>query len=162
MFYKRLTSSPDEKSKKVADFELDTALTASQKRHRRVSGWTKNFDLFSKDLVFVPICESSHWYLLIIVRPGLVQPGSEDVNSRDKPYIVVLDSMGGCKGLAVNNIRQYLEEEWRSRKCLHADELQYEFNDREMKTLKPTKPEQQNYSDCGLFLLHYVEKIFGR
>jgi hypothetical protein len=30
-----------------------------------------------------------------------------------------------------------------------------------MRTLRPVKPEQHNYSDCGIYLLHYVEKIFG-
>lgn len=30
-----------------------------------------------------------------------------------------------------------------------------------MGTLRPVKPEQPNYSDCGIYLLHYVEKIFG-
>ena len=38
-------------------------------------------------------------YLLVIVRPGLVTSTGGD----DKPYIVVLDSMGGGKVTAVNN-----------------------------------------------------------
>ena len=29
-----------------------------------------------------------------------------------------------------------------------------------MRTLRPVKPEQLNRSDCGIYLLHYVEKIF--
>ena len=30
-----------------------------------------------------------------------------------------------------------------------------------MQTLRPVKPEQHNGFDCGIYLLHYVEKIFG-
>ena len=36
-----------------------------------------------------------------------------------------------------------------------------DFSKRSMRTLWPTKPEQPNYSDCGIYLLHYVEKIFS-
>ena len=30
----------------------------------------------------------------------------------------------------------------------------------QMRTLQPNNPEQQNQSDCGIYLLHYVEKVF--
>ena len=36
-----------------------------------------------------------------------------------------------------------------------------DFSKNSMRTLRPVKPEQQNYSDCGIYLLHYVEKIFS-
>ena len=35
-----------------------------------------------------------------------------------------------------------------------------DFSKKSMRTLWPVKPEQHNYSDCGIYLLHYVEKIF--
>ena len=37
-----------------------------------------------------------------------------------------------------------------------------DFSRESMRTLRPVKPEQHNYSDGGIFLLHYVEKIFSR
>ena len=36
-----------------------------------------------------------------------------------------------------------------------------DFSKNSMRTLRPVKPEQHNYSDCGIYLLHYVEKIFS-
>ena len=36
-----------------------------------------------------------------------------------------------------------------------------DFSKKSMRTLWPVKPEQHNYSDCGIYLLHYVEKIFA-
>ena len=36
-----------------------------------------------------------------------------------------------------------------------------DFSKNSMRTLRPIKPEQHNYSDCGIYLLHYVEKIFS-
>ena len=35
------------------------------------------------------------------------------------------------------------------------------FSRKSMGWLRPVKPEQHNYSDGGIFLLHYVEKIFS-
>ena len=32
--------------------------------------WTKSEDLFGKQMVFFPICENSHWYCIVAVRPG--------------------------------------------------------------------------------------------
>ena len=37
-----------------------------------------------------------------------------------------------------------------------------EFSSKSMRVVRPVKPEQTNYSDCGIYLLHYVEKIFNR
>ena len=36
-----------------------------------------------------------------------------------------------------------------------------DFSKKSMRTLLPVKPEQHNYSDCGIYLLHYIEKIFS-
>merc|ERR1719153_127021 len=36
-----------------------------------------------------------------------------------------------------------------------------EFSKKVMRVVRPDKPEQHNYSDCGIYLLHYVEKIFA-
>jgi hypothetical protein len=31
-----------------------------------------------------------------------------------------------------------------------------------MRLVKPKKPLQDNFTDCGVYLLHYVEKIFSK
>ena len=36
-----------------------------------------------------------------------------------------------------------------------------DFSKKNMRTLWPVKPEQHNYSDGGIYLLHYVEKILS-
>ena len=73
--------------------------------------------------------------------------------------IMVLDSLGGDKQSAVTNIRHYLSQEWIAK---YGPEDQPEFTARKMKTIRPNQPLQENFSDCGIFLLHYVEKILGR
>ena len=44
--------------------------SASQRRHARVHKWSRNVDIFSKDLIFIPLNESAHWYLAVICYPG--------------------------------------------------------------------------------------------
>ncbi|XP_056157219.1 sentrin-specific protease 7-like isoform X2 [Lampris incognitus] len=40
-------------------------------RHKRVKTWTRHVDIFTKDFLFVPVNQQSHWYLAIICFPGL-------------------------------------------------------------------------------------------
>lgn len=51
--------------------EQDPNLTPAEKRHARVSKWTKNVNLFDKDYIIIPINENSHWFLAIICFPSL-------------------------------------------------------------------------------------------
>ena len=76
MFYKRLI---DPRTKAKANtFEKDKTLNSVQKRHLRVKGWTKAVDLLEKDMIIIPICEHSHWYLVIVIKPRLVTRDQED------------------------------------------------------------------------------------
>merc|ERR1719282_437512 len=59
MFYKRLTLQHKTNE--------DSSLNSAEKKHSRVKGWTKNLNLFEKNLIIFPICEHSHWYLVIAV-----------------------------------------------------------------------------------------------
>jgi len=80
---------------------------------------------------------------------------------KGEPFVIVLDSLGGSKNSAVNNLRQYLAQEWRKKMCTGQDTSEeFAFSAREMRTIQPSKPEQDNGSDCGLFLLNYVENMF--
>ena len=67
-------------AKKHAEaFELDKELSAEERRYRRVERWTKNVDLFSKDMVIFPICQESDWFLMIAVKPGFIQVSNPGV-----------------------------------------------------------------------------------
>ena len=37
-----------------------------------------------------------------------------------------------------------------------------EFSASTVPMVVPIKPDQTNFTDCGIYLLHYVEKIFTR
>ena len=75
--------------------------------------------------------------------------------------MIVLDSVGGRKNTAVKNIRRYLACEWNKKKCAGAELLtNLEQMGKNMQKIRPNKPEQENNSDCGIFLLQYVETVF--
>jgi len=145
MFYKRLTLDPEEGSK-MDRWEKNSNMSMVEKRHRRVKRWTKNTQLFNKNLVLIPICECSHWYMVVLVRPGAEQP-----------CMMVLDSLGGDNTRAVYIIMKYLEIEGREK--LGEKAL---VNLKEMKVVRPNIPQQRNGFDCGVFLLHYAEKMLER
>lgn len=56
-------------------------------------------------------------------------------------------------------ISRYLAIEWQTRKEKQRGEKA--FNKDTMKMCTVPTPQQDNYSDCGIFLLHYVEKFFS-
>ncbi|KAG0202254.1 hypothetical protein BGX28_005168 [Mortierella sp. GBA30] len=76
------------------------------------------------------------------------------VDAQEKPYILILDSLGGVHPSVIKNLRSYMQQELLTRKNI-------------TKTLDPENipgkhvkaPTQKNSYDCGLFLLHYTEVL---
>ena len=93
-------------------------------------------------MVIFPICKSSHWFLVTAVI------------TREKIFLVVMDSLGGDNMEAVNMIKEYLIIELSKDVGVGAV--------KKVEVVHPCLPQQDNYTDCGLYLLHYVEKIMER
>ncbi|ELK11378.1 Sentrin-specific protease 7 [Pteropus alecto] len=104
-------------------------LSMAQRRHKRVRTWTRHINIFNKDYIFVPVNES--------------------------PCILVLDSLKAASiQNTVQNLREYLEVEWEVKRKTHR-----EFSKTNMVDLCPKVPKQDNSSDCGVYLLQYVESF---
>ncbi|KAG0277890.1 hypothetical protein BGZ95_005122 [Linnemannia exigua] len=73
-----------------------------------------------------------------------------DVNAN--PYIIVLDSLGGNHPAVFKALRSYLQHELLARKFIKRTLTIHDITGRYAKP-----PQQQNFSDCGLYLLHYAE-----
>ncbi|NWU74032.1 SENP7 protease, partial [Onychorhynchus coronatus] len=215
-FYKCLT-----RTEKTS--EGDVKVSVAQRRHRRVRTWTRHINIFSKDYIFVPVNEESHWYIAVICFPWLeeavyeecphqnslshqsplrsesenTRPGSvffkgeEEMDSSriffskggneiaaaasvldsaiskislsnskrqicKRPCILILDSLkAGSVQKTVQVLREYLEMEWEAKRKTHR-----EFSKSTMIDLYPRVPKQDNSSDCGVYLLQYVESFF--
>ncbi|XP_078265642.1 sentrin-specific protease 7 isoform X2 [Rhinoraja longicauda] len=233
-FYRRLTRKDN------AESEEPNNLSIQYKRHQRVKTWTRHVDIFTKDFIFMPVNEESHWYLAVICFPGLdkivyesdianepktskllLNPSSTHSNSENvskdhilspdetdgntsesmpsedsedkdsstvpcatplvspgpniqecikvpknlhqqrvkilkQPCILIMDSLRAASQLhTVKILREYLQVEWEVKKG-----GQRNFTVDTMKGSVPRVPKQDNSSDCGIYLLQYVESFF--
>lgn len=70
-----------------------------------------------------------------------------------QPVIITFDSLGCSRSPTIRILRDYLEEEAKSKRCTTIDS-------KEIKGMTAQQiPQQPNYSDCGLYLLVYLEKF---
>ncbi|KAL8541828.1 hypothetical protein ACS0TY_002907 [Phlomoides rotata] len=122
-----------------------------------VRKWTKNVNIFETDYIFVPVNFSLHWSLIIICHPGKVAYLRDKVIDASPmvPCILHMDSIRGSHGGLENLIRCYLLEEWKERGNKHDKDILKKFLNLEFVSLQ--LPQQENWFDCGLFLLHYAE-----
>uniref|UniRef100_A0A8C6J028 Uncharacterized protein n=1 Tax=Melopsittacus undulatus TaxID=13146 RepID=A0A8C6J028_MELUD len=172
-FYKCLTRT--EKNS-----EGDLKVPAAQRRHRRVRTWTRHINIFSKDYIFVPVNEESHWYIAVICFPQLEEAVYEECpqqsllchQPQQSPLRSESDNTRTGSMLAIpgnsfatltkvnpfNPISKifcrYLEVEWEAKRKMHR-----EFSKSTMIDLYPRVPKQDNSSDCGVYLLQYVESF---
>ncbi|NWY67842.1 SENP7 protease, partial [Erithacus rubecula] len=73
-----------------------------------------------------------------------------------RPCILILDSLKACSvQKTVQVLREYLEVEWEAKR-----KTRQEFSKSTMIDLCPRVPKQDNSSDCGVYLLQYVESFF--
>ncbi|XP_061073793.1 sentrin-specific protease 6 [Conger conger] len=73
-----------------------------------------------------------------------------------RPCILIMDSLRGPgRSTVVKTLREYLEVEWEVRKGTHRS-----FGKEVMRGSSPRVPQQDNFSDCGVYVLQYVESFF--
>jgi len=113
-----------------------------QKGYSRVAKWTKKVDIFSMDKVILPIHLGNHWCLAVI-------------NFQDKRF-EYYDSLGGDNPQCLQLLRQYLQNEHKSKK-----NKDFELSDWEEYCPKSI-PTQRNGYDCGLFMCRYAECVSRR
>ncbi|XP_033990695.1 LOW QUALITY PROTEIN: sentrin-specific protease 6 [Trematomus bernacchii] len=86
----------------------------------------------------------------------LSSESASKLNVCRQPCILIMDSLRGpARSTVVKTLREYLEVEWEVRqgstRC---------FGKEVMKGSSPRVPQQDNFSDCGVYVLQYVESFF--
>lgn len=72
-----------------------------------------------------------------------------------KPAIITFDSLGQTRSQTIRILKDYLIEEAKSKRGM-------EFEESQMKGINAKRiPQQDNYSDCGVFLLGYVDTFLS-
>ncbi|KAK2885563.1 hypothetical protein QQF64_021042 [Cirrhinus molitorella] len=106
-----------------------------------VRRWTKKVDIFSVDIILIPVHLGVHWCLSVV--------------DFRKKSITYFDSMGGNNDEACRILLKYLKQESEDKKGQNFDTSEW--------TLKSKKnneiPQQMNGSDCGMFTCKYAEYI---
>ena len=147
-FYNRLTMKTESK-----------ALSRESVMYNNVKRWTKSVNIFEKDFIVIPINECDHWFVVIICFAK--SSFTEVTNSNGvtcRPIMIVMDSLeDGLKNTVCNNLRTYLTMEWTAKM-----KSQKEFTKANMPAFCPRIPQQSNLTDCGLYLLQYVESFYQK
>lgn len=124
----------------------------------RVKRWTAKVNIFEKDYLFIPIMHSAHWSLIVVCHPGYITAGGQETSSSKAPVILHFDSLEGCHRDLEEPIQNYLMEAWIQKFGVPEDLENLSSNIiSQMEFITAPVPQQTNYCDCGLFLLHYVE-----
>lgn len=92
------------------------------------------------------------------VSSGPARVTNEDVPAVKQPLILIFDSLAGAsRSRVVATLRDYLTCEYKIKK---PDAQAHVFNKDNMPGHCVKVPQQNNFTDCGLYLLQYVEQFF--
>ncbi|XP_050210330.1 probable ubiquitin-like-specific protease 2A isoform X2 [Mercurialis annua] len=144
--------------RKLADLDKDpSSVHEGRAAFQRVRKWTKKLNLFEKDFIFIPVNYSLHWSLIVICHLGEMGYSRDEVSESalKVPCILHMDSIRGSHRGLKNLIQSYLCEEWKARHSEILEDVSSKFSSLRFVPLE--LPQQENWFDCGLFLLHYVE-----
>ncbi|KAJ8677928.1 hypothetical protein QAD02_013715 [Eretmocerus hayati] len=107
--------------------------------HTSLKRWTRKIDIFSKDIVVIPIHLGVHWCMSII-----------DFRYKSIQYY---DSMGSPNNKCLCLLKQYIHEE-----SIDKKKKPYSFQDWNFECVQNI-PRQTNGSDCGVFSCMFAEYI---
>uniref|UniRef100_A0A803LV00 Ubiquitin-like protease family profile domain-containing protein n=1 Tax=Chenopodium quinoa TaxID=63459 RepID=A0A803LV00_CHEQI len=147
-FFFRKLADPDKNPSGVFDGKAG---------YQRVRKWTRKVNIFEKDYIFIPVNYNLHWSLIVVCHPGEVANfNDENVDESVKvPCILHMDSIRGSHAGLKDLIQSYLSEEWKEKQKETSEDIVSKFLN--LRFLSLELPQQENCSDCGLFLLHYAE-----
>ncbi|XP_052089832.1 sentrin-specific protease 6-like isoform X2 [Mytilus californianus] len=84
--------------------------------------------------------------------PEMIKNSKEGIQ---QPCIMVMDSLAGqSRQRIINSLKDYLQVEWNCKKS-QTGSIREKF-----KGASPKVPQQTNYSDCGVYVLQYVDSFF--
>uniref|UniRef100_A0A8C2VY50 SUMO specific peptidase 1 n=2 Tax=Chinchilla lanigera TaxID=34839 RepID=A0A8C2VY50_CHILA len=109
--------------------------------YQAVKRWTKKVDVFSVDILLVPIHLGVHWCLAVV-----------DFRKKNITYY---DSMGGINNEACRILLQYLKQESVDKKRKEFDTNGWQLFSKKSQEI----PQQMNGSDCGMFACKYADCI---
>ncbi|NXF35907.1 SENP2 protease, partial [Nyctibius bracteatus] len=106
-----------------------------------VRRWTRGVDLFSCDVILVPVHMREHWTLVVI-------------DTREKT-VKSFDSLGISGDWSCEVLFLYLQEESRKKRNVELTVSEWTLHSMEPDEI----PQQYNTSDCGVFVCKYADYL---
>lgn len=106
-----------------------------------VRRWTKKMDIFSRDILLVPVHLGVHWCLSVV--------------DFRKKAVMYFDSMGGNNDEACRILFEYLQQESKDKKGKEMDTSGWSLHSKKRNEI----PQQMNGSDCGMFTCKYADYV---
>ncbi|XP_016330928.1 sentrin-specific protease 6 isoform X6 [Sinocyclocheilus anshuiensis] len=118
---------------------------------KQLSRWSQSIDKLDQSFCFLSDDEAEDDDQTVKNRSVL----NSDSNVSKQPCILIMDSLT-CSGRSsvVQILQEYLQEEWKVKMG-----SEQSFGNGVMDGWSPIVPKQDNYTDCGIFLLQYVESF---
>lgn len=141
-----------------------------EKIYNSVKKWTKDVDIFEKDFLLFPAHDKNqkHWSLFVVCYPqyflvkeeGPSQEPEPSGKPKMKPFMLYFDSFKLMDTETAKLIALYLEHEVMNKKPEIYGPIKQAFNSiREYRMHQLIVPLQENYTDCGAYLLEYAERF---
>ncbi len=116
-----------------SSFFLDRLVANGQYSYGNVKRWTKKFDVFEKDKIFIPVnIMNTHWTMAVVF-----------VQRKELHYY---DSMSGSGDKYLGHILHWLVDEAKEKKQITLNPSEWRMVDRQKDV-----PQQRNGVDCGVF-----------
>ncbi|KAJ3111065.1 hypothetical protein HDU96_006028 [Phlyctochytrium bullatum] len=139
-FFHQLVGKEEKKDRR------DRTVTINYEKVQRA---TKDVDIFKKRFLIIPINENLHWYLAVVVNAAAFLEGS---SPDEQGYLLIFDSLNNKHPNVGKVLYEYLRMEAKEKhnKTLNIGSLQANY---------PKIQHQNNFSDCGIFVLHYAHTM---
>lgn len=145
-FYFAMLAERSEQNKKLPTiYCFDTFFFKKlEEGYGNVKRWTKNAEVFSKEILLVPVHRGNHWCLAVIdFRKKSIEYYDSLGDKNDKQQMFV----------CLNKLLNWLSEESIDKRQVKLDTQEWRIS------YRTDIPQQRNGSDCGMFVCRFAEYV---
>ncbi|KAI0981607.1 hypothetical protein GJ496_000801 [Pomphorhynchus laevis] len=154
----------------ATNFQIRSKPETISERFNNLRKWAKTLNLGEKHFLFFPANQNFHWFLVILCFPCILfQNDDSDISDLTeytdcKPMLLILDSLNQRDDI----FSDYVIDRYKTSTVVDAVEnAMFTFlqcfagisADKYPPVYELRVPKQNNYTDCGLFVLEYLKEF---